>query len=277
MVAVQDKEALLPLPTDHVPVPGARRLTNLDLQTALADGWDDFRAEPAYGLVFGGFYALLGLGGITAFLLLGWTHLLFPAITGFLLVGPVAALGLYDISRRRQLGRPVEGGRVFFAFRRHGGSQIGLLGFFLVFAAIVWIKVATLIYALYFGPAPMALANLWDAVTQSLFGLQFALTGIVAGGLIAGTIFALSVFAAPMLLDRDIDVVTAMIASLRAVMLNLPLMLAWGAMVAVVIGFSIAGGLFALIVTLPWLGHATWHLYVRALGNAPSPARPDGA
>ncbi|MBJ7416729.1 MAG: DUF2189 domain-containing protein, partial [Niveispirillum sp.] len=105
-------------------------------------------------------------------------------------------------------------------------------------------------------------------VVGSLQGLQFAATGILAGGVIATTIFALSVFAAPMLLDRDIDVVTAMIASQRAVRANLKLMLAWGAMVAIVIGASILGGLLALIVTLPWLGHATWHLYRRAVEPA---------
>lgn len=265
MVALNEGGHILPLPADYVPVPVARTLTNQDLQAALADGWDDFRAEPAYGLVFGGIYALLGLGGLAAVTFLGWTHLLFPAVTGFLLFGPFAALGLYDISRRRSLDLPLDGARVFFAFRRHGGSQIGLLGLFLVFSTIAWMKIATLIYALFFGPAPMEMNQLWSAVTGGAQGMQFAATGILAGGVIATTIFALSVFAAPMLLDRDIDVVTAMIASQRAVRANPHLMLAWGAMVSVVIGVSIAGGLLALIVTLPWLGHATWHLYRRAI------------
>ncbi|MQP67527.1 DUF2189 domain-containing protein [Niveispirillum sp. SYP-B3756] len=271
MVAFHEGERILPLPADYVPVPTARRLTNHDLQEALADGWADFKAAPAYGLAFGGIYALLGLGGLLALTMADQPHLMFPAITGFLLFGPFAALGLYEISRRRQLGRPVEPLKVFFAFRRHGGSQIGMLGLFLVFATIAWLKIATLIYALYFGPAPMEVAQLWAAVTGSFAGLRFAATGIIAGGLIATTIFALSVFSVPMLLDRDVDVVTAILASLRAVLLNLPLMLAWGAMVAVVIGFSIAAGLLALIITLPWLGHATWHLYVRALGRTPVP------
>lgn len=268
MVSLNEGERMLPLPTGYVPVPKVRTLTNQDLQQALADGWRDFAMEPMYGLIFGGTYALLGLGGLLAVALLGWTHLLFPAVTGFLLFGPFAALGLYDISRRRELGRTVDGPRVFFAWRRHGGTQIALLGLFLVFSTIVWLKAATLIYALYFGPAPMELGSLWGAVVGSLHGLQFAATGILAGGVIATTIFALSVFAAPMLLDRDIDVVTAMIASQRAVRANLKLMLAWGAMVAVVIGASILGGLLALIVTLPWLGHATWHLYRRAVEPA---------
>lgn len=265
MAVLNEGKHILPLPADYVPVPQARRLTNHDLQQALADGWQDFTAQPFYGLVFGGFYALLGLGGLVAVALLGWTHLLFPAVTGFLLFGPFAALGLYDISRRREGGHPLDGAQVFMAFRRHGGSQIALLGLFLVFSTIAWLKIATLVYALYFGPAPMTLDQLWATVTGSMHGIQFALAGVAAGGLIAGTIFALSVFAAPMLLDRDIDVVTAMIASQRAVRTNPQLMLAWGAMVAVVIGVSIACGLLALVVTLPWLGHATWHLYRRAL------------
>ncbi len=265
MVALHEGKRTLPLPADYVPMPVARRLSNHDLQAALADGWADFRAAPVYGLVFGGAYALLGMGGLLMFALMGWTHLLFPAVTGFLLFGPFAALGLYDISRRRELGLAVEPGQVFMAFSCHGGTQIGLLGLFLVFSTIVWLKVATLIYALYFGPAPMELGNLWNAVTGTFNGLQFAIIGMVAGGVIATVIFSLSVFAAPMLLDRDIDVVTAMMASLNAVRLNLRLMLAWGAMVAVVVGASILGGLVALAITLPWLGHATWHLYSRAL------------
>lgn len=267
MVAMHEDGRMVPLPADYVPMPVARALTNQDLQAALADGWADFRAAPFYGLVFGGAYALLGMGGLLMFSLMGWTHLLFPAVTGFLLFGPFAALGLYDISRRRELGLAVEPGQVFMAFRRHGGTQIGLLGLFLVFATIVWLKVATLIYALYFGPAPMEMGNLWEAVTSSFHGLQFAAVGMVAGAVIATVIFALSVFAAPMLLDRDVDVVTAIMASLNAVRLNLRLMLAWGAMVAVVVGASILGGLVALIITLPWLGHATWHLYSRAFSR----------
>ena len=267
MAALHEGERILPLPADYVPMPVAHRLSNQDLQAALADGWADFRAAPFYGLVFGGTYALMGLGGLLMFSLMGWTHLLFPAVTGFLLFGPFAALGLYDISRRRQLGLTVEPGHIFMAFRRHGGTQIGLLGLFLVFATIVWLKVATLIYALYFGPAPMEMGNLWNSVTSTFHGLQFAAIGMVAGGVIATIIFALSVFSAPMLLDRDVDVVTAMMASLNAVRVNFRLMLAWGAMVAVVVGVSILGGLVALVITLPWLGHATWHLYTRALGR----------
>lgn len=268
MVAFHVGERPQPLPGSVGSAPVARHLTNADLQAALAEGWADFRAQPAYGLAFGGIYAVLGLGGLALTLLYGWTHLLFPAMTGFLLFGPFAALGLYEISRRRQQGQTMAPQAVFFAFRRHGGSQIGLLGVFLVFSTIAWLKIATLIYALWFGPAPMEMAQLWAAVTETGHGLRFAVTGILVGGLIAATIFSLSVFAAPMLLDRDIDVVTAIIASLQAVMANGRLMFAWGAMVAVVIGASIIGGLLALIVTLPWLGHATWHLYARAFEQA---------
>lgn len=267
MVALRDGESMLPLPADYVPVPTARRLSNNDLQAALAAGWDDFRCEPAYGVLFGGIYALLGLGSAIIIGSLGWEHLLFPAMAGFLLFGPFAALGLYEISRRRQRGRPVEAAKVFFCFRRHGGSQIGLLGAFLLFATMAWLRIATLIYALYFGSVSMDVATLWATVTGSAYGLQFAATGIIAGGIIAATIFSVSVFAVPMLLDRDIDVVTAMIASFRAVTGNPQMMLAWAAMVAVVIGASVVGGLLGLIVTLPWLGHSTWHLYVRTFGE----------
>jgi len=267
MVALQDGKPMLPLPSDYVPIPAARRLTNADLQAALAEGWDDFKAEPAYGVLFGVIYALLGLGGVAFLGQMEWQPLIFPALTGFMLFGPFAALGLYDISRRQQRGRPVEAKRVFFAFRRHGGSQIGMLGLFLVFATIAWLKIATLIYALYFGPAPMPIDHLYAAVIADGHGLRFAATGMLAGAVIASVIFTFSVFAAPMLLDRDVDVVTAMIASYRAVMMNVRLMFAWAAMVAVVIGFSVMAGLLGLVVTLPLLGHATWHLYVRTFGE----------
>lgn len=265
MVTMREGERLLPLPEGYVPVPAARRLVADDLHRALVAGWADVRAKPIYGLVFGGAYALFGMGGLAALALAGLNHLLFPAMTGFLLFGPFAALGLYEISRRRAAGWPVRGAPVFLAFRRHGGTQIALLGFALVFATIAWLKLATLIFALHFGPAPMALDQLWASVTGNLHGLRFAAIGILAGGVIAGTIFAMSVFAAPMLLDRDVDVVTAMLASVRAVRANLRLMAAWGLTVAVVIGGSIACGVLPLVVTLPWIGHATWHLYTMAV------------
>ncbi|WP_341992115.1 DUF2189 domain-containing protein [Azorhizobium sp. AG788] len=258
----------LALPEGYVPVPAFRTLTWHDLTVALRAGVADFRAAPLYGLAFGAVYVVLGFGGLALALALNWDYLIFPALSGFLLFGPFAALGLYQISRCRMRGQAFRPMDIFLGAVRGGGLQMALFGFFLMFATIVWLKAATLIYALFFGLTPMPLSHLLEAVFTTAHGLRFAATGILAGAACASAVFATSVLAVPLLLDRDVDVVTAIVASIQAVRANGAVMLAWGLLVAVLIGGSVTLGLLGLLVTLPVVGHATWHLYIRALPPA---------
>ena len=150
----------LPLPEDYAPAPVARRVGMDDLWVSLRSGLADYNKHMAYGLGFGLFYVVFGAVVVAACLAFDWGHLLFPALSGFLLFGPFAALGLYEISRRRQDGESESIGAAIVAFRRHGGTQIALFGLFLVIGTLAWLKVATLIYALFYGLAPVAFDTL---------------------------------------------------------------------------------------------------------------------
>jgi len=262
---VGQSERLLPLPAGYVPLAIARKISVADLISAWRSGLEDFRAAPGYGLLFGAIYAVLGVGSIAICLGLDWDYLIFPVVSGFLLFGPFAALGLYEISRRRSLGRGWTPYEIFFAFKRHGGGQIALFGLFLVFMIILWLKAATLIYAVFFGLTPQPLDTLLYTAVTSWLGLRFIMTGFAAGALLAAVVFSTSVFAVPMLLDKDIDVVTAILTSLRAVRSNIGPMLLWGLIIAICIGVSLAAGFIGLMITMPVVGHATWHLYTHAL------------
>ncbi|MCF4164774.1 DUF2189 domain-containing protein [Zavarzinia compransoris] len=258
----------LPVPEEFAPMPVARRVTMDDLWASIRAGLADYNKHMAYGLGFGLFYVVFGAAVVATCLAYDWGHLIFPALSGFLLFGPFAALGLYEISRRRQDGESETVKAAILAFRRHGGTQIALFGLFLVIATLAWLKVATLIYALFFGLAPVAFDSLIVNVLTTGEGFRFALTGVIAGAVIAGTIFAASVFAVPMLLDRDVDVVTAVVASLMAVRDNFRVMAVWGLVVAGLTALGIMAGFIGLTIVLPVLGHATWHLYARVLRHA---------
>ncbi|MFZ2872483.1 DUF2189 domain-containing protein [Zavarzinia sp.] len=258
--------------TIHPPVehgysapPVARRITIDDLKASLVSGLSDYNRHMVAGLGFGLFYVVLGAVGIWISFQMGWGHMIFPALSGFLLFGPFAVLGLYEISRRDQAGEKIEGTEVLLSFTRHGGGQIALFGLYLFIATFAWDKVSTMIYGLYYGMEPVAIDDLLIRVFTTSQGFLFGLTGIVSGGIIAGAIFATSVFAVPMLLDRDTDVITAAVSSLRAVEANLFVMAVWGVIVCGLTAIGILAGFIGLAIVLPILGHATWHLYCKVL------------
>ncbi|MFA5122494.1 DUF2189 domain-containing protein [Zavarzinia sp.] len=248
---------------DHTPT--VRRITLTDIKESLADGLADYSRHMVFGLGFGLFYVAVGLVAIWACFEIGWGHMVFPALSGFLLFGPFAALGLYEISRREQDGEKIEGTEVILSFARHGGTQIALAAFLLLIATLGWEKISSLIYGLFYGMETIGLDTLVIDALTTWNGFLFAVTGIGFGAVIAGAIFACSVFALPMLLDRDVDVVTAAISSLRAVTGNPQVMLVWGVIVCGLTAIGMLAGFIGLAVVLPILGHATWHLYSRVL------------
>jgi uncharacterized membrane protein len=255
---------LLAVP-DAVPIPVPARIGWTDLRDALRLGWADLRASPGYALGFGLFYAAAGWLLLAALLDQDYGALVVPALSGFLLFGPFAALGLYEISRRREAGEPIRPAGVLFAFRRHGGGQIALFGLFLAFVTVLWLKAAAFLYAFQFGLEPLSFHDLIVVSLTSWGGFVFLLAGHVIGAGFAALVFATSVVSLPLLLDRDFDAVSAAIASVRAVLANPGPMIAWGVVVAALMLASAATGLLGLIVALPLLGYATWHLYRRLL------------
>lgn len=213
---------------------------------------------------------------------LGYDYILFPALSGFLVVAPLAATGLYEKSRRLAAGDEVTLAGMLFVRIRSGG-QIVFVGLLLLLLMLLWNRAAVLLFALFFGLLPFPT---FEQVVPMLLGtprgVLLLVAGSLVGGLFAAFSFAISVFAIPRLLDERTDALTAMGRSMAIVSHNLPVMLSWAIIVVALFVVSVATALVGLIVVFPVLGHATWHAYVAMRGPAaePEPAaapRPAGA
>lgn len=225
----------------------------------LKAGWRDLAVQPGPSLAYGALVFFVSLAIIVGLYAFGLDYILFPALAGFMVVGPILAVGLYQKSRDIEAGIPVRLGRMLFVEPASGG-QVWFTGAILSLLMLVWIRAAVIIYALFFGLRPFPGL---DRIASMLFttptGWAMLLVGGVAGGLFAAFAFAISAFSVPMLLDEETDTFTAMGTSISLVWNNLPVMLAWGAIVLCLFLVSLATGLCGLIVVFPLLGHATWH------------------
>ncbi len=232
-----------------------------DIFSCLAAGWRDFLAAPSYGLVIG---ALHAVGGWIAILLVryaGLYYFTYPLLTGFALVAPFMASALYEVSRRQEQGEALSWGAVLGGVKAGGGRDLGWMCLVTLFAFIIWIDFAIFLYLMFYGahmPDPQRLAQ--DIFTTPQ-GLAFLLTSNLVGAGIAFFVFSITVVSIPLLLDRDVDFVTAMLTSMKSVRKNpLPLAL-WALVIAVLLFLGLATGLLGLVVVLPLLGHASWHIY----------------
>jgi len=240
--------------------PELRRIGIADLGIALQRGWADFLAAPTQVFFLCVIYPLFGL--VAARLAAGGDalHLFYPLAAGFALVGPVAALGLYEISRRREKGLPVCWRNAFDVLRSPTIGQIGALGMMLLAVFLFWVWSADVIYLNTFDRLPPAM-NPWVALTTTREGLQLIVWGNAVGLLFAAVVLVTTSLSFPMLLDRDVSVGTAMMTSVRAFLLNPVPMVAWGLIVGVLLLLGSLPLFVGLAVVLPVLGHATWHLY----------------
>lgn len=252
------------IPEGWTPPPAIRNLNPGDVFDALHRGVKDFRASFRFGLFFAAVYVVGGLGLVAALLATRHYELIFPAIAGFLLIGPAAAVGLYEVSRRLEAGEPLEWGPILTSFRRHGGTQLMLFGVVLIFMMIVWMRTAGWVYALTFPVAPASfeefVGRLFTDAARPLW-----IWGNLFGAVLAGTVFTISVTAIPHLLDRDVDFMTALATSVKAVLRNPGTMFFFALIIGVMVGGSIATMFLGFFVTLPVIGHTTWHLYRRTV------------
>lgn len=224
----------------------------------LRAGWEDLRANPIASLAYGLLFAIAG----DMILIFSWRnpYLFTAAVSGFFLIAPLLAGGLYEISRRRELGLP----STFFdslAGWRRNGQSMGMFGFFLALLAIIWERTSAVFFAVFVPGLKPDFGAFVSGVLINPEHVGLTLIWFVAGALVAGLVFAVGVVSIPMLIDRDVDFVTAMATSARCVARNPATMVQWAVMVVVITLLGFATLLFGLIVAMPLLGHASWHAY----------------
>jgi uncharacterized membrane protein len=226
-----------------------------------AAGWRDLTIQPLASLSYGILVFIASVVIVAGLVAFGWDYILFPALAGFMVVGPLLAIGLYEKSRRIAAGEPVSLARMIFV-KPESGGQILFTGVLLCLLMLVWMRAAVIIYALFFGLRPFpGLDNIVPMLFTTPTGWAMLLVGSAVGGLFAAFSFAISAFSIPMLLDERVDALTAMGTSTALVWHNLPAMLTWGVIVLALFLVSLATGLVGLIVVFPLLGHGTWHAY----------------
>lgn len=239
----------------HIALPCVYRVGVTAPLAWLAAGWRDFRRSGFHSFAFGIVYAVLGYGLVE----LGWSNprLAMTLTSGFLLVAPFLALVFYDLSRRRSSGGLAASAH--FAVARENLVSIGLFALLLAFVLSAWERLSAILIGLHFGRVWIPEASL--AWLFSGENLGFVLNFVALGAVLALFVFAVSAVSLPMLMDRRVDVVTAIATSLFAVRVNLLPMLIWGALIVALAGLGIASHFVALAVIFPVLGHATWHAY----------------
>jgi len=240
-----------------------------DLVEVLVAGLRDFRAAPKYGLFFGGVYAAGGWLLVLLLAAFNLPYLTYPLAMGFALIAPFIATGFYDVSRRLELGQPLTWSGVLGSVQGAGRRDLGWMALVTGFALVIWLDIAAVILFAFFGLGVLQPSQLTEQIFGTGLGLAFLFVGNTAGALIAFAVFSISVISFPLLFDRDVDFVTAMITSVRLVRKNPFSMVLWCALIALLIAFSFLTAFAALLVVLPVLGHATWHLYRRAVAAAP--------
>jgi uncharacterized membrane protein len=255
------------------PLPMVRKIGMTDLRDALAKGIEDFREIPTHVIFLSLIYPVGAL--IVAQLTLNdLAHLFFPLAAGFALIGPVAAIGLYELSRRRELGLDLFWTHAFDV--RHSRSVRGIvtLGVLLIVIFLLWIAAAHAIYIATFGPAPPeSIPNFLRQVFTTREGWTLIVVGNGVGFLFAVVVLMIGVVSFPLLLDRNVGAGTAMLTSARVVLKNPVTMAVWGLIIA---GLLLIGSLplfIGLAVVMPVLGHSSWHLYRKVVEPDANPQK----
>ena len=257
-------------------LPAVRSITPLDLKDVLAKGLADFRAMPTHVIFLSLIYPVAGLA------IVRWTFgydilpMLYPLLAGFALIGPFAAIGLYELSRRREQGLDTSWKHAFDVVHSPSLWSIVALGLLLVAIFGVWLAVAHGLYLAHFGEdeRPITLAEFARRILRKPEGHSLIVIGNAVGFLFALLAFSLSVVSFPLLLDRNVGMATAIVTSIKAILKNPVTMALWGLIVAIGLALGSLPFLFGLAVVMPILGHATWHLYRKVVVPDASP-RPE--
>lgn len=256
-------------PDDMVARPAIRRIGLSDVWDALALGFEDFRAKPSHYVFLSLIYPICGVVLVTWSSGANMLPLIFPLVAGFALLGPFLALGLYEISRRRERGMDASWRHALAVRHSSALPSILAVGAMLMALFVAWLVFAQTLYTSLFGPEPpQSLALFIAGIFSSENGLLLVLAGNAIGFCFALVVLATTVIAFPLLLDRDVGAVAAIETSLRATLVN-PLPIAcWGLIVAALLVVGTIPLFVGLAVVMPILGHATWHLYRKLVVDA---------
>jgi len=255
--------------------PAIRRIGLADLKDALARGLADFSAIPTHAIFLCLIYPIVGLVLARAILGYALLPLLFPLAAGFALVGPFAAIGFYELSRRREQDLDISWEDAFDVLRSPSRDALAALGFLLLVIFAIWIAVAQAIYVANFGYQPAAsMPHFIRQVFTTPEGWMLIIVGNFVGFLFAAAVLIVSVVAFPLLVDREVGAVEAVLTSVRAFAANPIIMAIWGLIVAALLVIGSLPFFFGLAVVMPVLGHSTWHLYGKLVEPDPSP-RPE--
>jgi len=250
-----------PLPPSALPEP--QQISRADLFDILKAGLNDFKRAPLFGLAFSLVYVLGGMVLYAVFLASGQSWWFIPIAVGFPLLAPFAATGLYEVSRRLEKNEPLNWGAVAGCVLAQKDRQVPSMAMVIMLAFMFWVFVAHTIFALFFGLRPIT-ASTADMLLSGP-GLMMLLVGGAIGGAMAALLFALTVVSLPLLLDREVDFITAMITSFKVVTVNFVPMAIWAMLIAGLLFMGMLPMFLGLLVVLPVLGHATWHLYRKVL------------
>ena len=240
-----------------------RKIEISDVMDCIAKGVRDFGRAPLYGLFFGAIYAIGGLAIVWVAFAMDYPYLAYPFTVGFALFAPFGAAGTYEISRRLESGEPLSWPVVLGAVWGRVGKELGWLGLVSLFTLIIWLDLAVFVFLMFYGANVPSLNELFSNTLTTPYGILFLLVGNGLGAIIALIVFSITAISPPLVVDRDVDFVTAMTTSVRAVMVNPRPMLAWAIVIGADLAIAFVTLFIALLVIFPVLGHTTWHLYRR--------------
>ena len=242
-----------------------RTIEIADLMECIAEGVRDFSRAPKYGMFFGAVYAVGGWLILWVAFALGYFYLAYPFMMGFALLSPFGAAGTYEVSRRLEAGEPLSWSAVLGAVWNRTGKDLGWLALVSLFTLIIWLDLAVFLFLMFYGVNVPSFPQLFTSIFTTAYGLTFLLVGNGLGAIIALIVFSFTAVSPPLVVDRDVDFVTAMTTSVRAVLANPGPMLAWAAVIGMDLAVSFVTLFVALLVVFPVLGHTTWRLYRRLI------------
>ncbi len=247
-------------------IPEVNALSFSDLQQCLSQGVADFRSAPFFGLFFGGVFAF---GGIFIVEMLyaterGW--MIYPMMVGFPLIGPFAAVGLYEVSRRLAEKQPLRWNEILTVVSRQRNRELPWMAFVVLFIFWIWMYQVRLLIAIILGRMSFtSFSNFFDIITTTPEGWMFIIFGHIVGACFALFLFSITVVSLPLLLDSELDFISAMITSVKTVLKSPIVMLSWGVFVTLLVLASFIPMFLGLLFVLPILGHTTWHIYKKAV------------